>query len=72
MYGFYQTLKEMHVMCGDADFSKKFPYASFKWAWYSFLELVSESIDFKEGFSCPDCGSHPDKVLGFMMILIIH
>ena len=50
LYGYFLTLLESHKNCGDADFARKFSYNSLRWSWYGFLELVSSSIDFKDGF----------------------
>lgn len=61
LYTEFQVLKEYMTDHGDRHFSQNLSYAKFKWAWYSFIELLD--IAFDEGFFCPDCGDNPDSLI---------
>ena len=63
IYGYYLSLSDSHARCGDDMFRQRLSPAKFRWAWYGFFELVCQTISFKDGFMCKNCGPTPDKVI---------
>ena len=61
--GVVLMMLDSHKWCGHMEFPFVMSATDFRWAWYSFFNLVRSSINFQEGFNCPDCGPHPDKVI---------
>mgnify|MGYP000060686071 CR=1 FL=1 len=61
MFTEYHVLRKYYEDQGLRDFGDRFRYEDFKWAWYSFVELLD--VNFDEGFICPHCGDDPDTFI---------
>lgn len=61
LISFYQEMCWAQVESGNLEFSSQCTYSRFRYAWYSFLELLD--INFASGFACPECGDTPCTVV---------